>query len=116
MAWCAAAARAQCLVLPVLSSAYPHTLHFQPDARNTFILITSSRIHFRASSSCSPLQEYVAGLEDSGPIVFVVGAFAHGKIEAPWVDEELNISEYPLSAAYCLARITQAFEMKWKIV
>ncbi|KAG2425742.1 hypothetical protein HYH02_014958 [Chlamydomonas schloesseri] len=62
------------------------------------------------------IHEYVAGLEDSGPIVFVVGAFAHGKIEAPWVDEELNISEYPLSAAYCLARITQAFEMKWKIV
>ncbi len=55
-------------------------------------------------------------MEDSKAIVFVVGAFAHGKIEASWVDEELNISEYPLSAAYCLGRITQSFEMKWRIV
>ncbi len=55
-------------------------------------------------------------MDDSGPVVFVVGAFAHGHIEAPWVDEELNVSEYPLSAAYCISRITNAFEMKWKIV
>jgi hypothetical protein len=61
-------------------------------------------------------QEYVASLEDSKPVVFLVGAFAHGKIDATWVDEELNVSEYPLSAAYCLARITNAFEMKWSVV
>jgi rRNA small subunit pseudouridine methyltransferase Nep1 len=62
------------------------------------------------------IHEYVAAMDDSGPVVFVVGAFAHGHIEAPWVDEELNVSEYPLSAAYCISRITNAFEMKWKIV
>jgi hypothetical protein len=32
------------------------------------------------------------------------------------VDDNISISEYPLSAAYCLARITTAFEQKWKIV
>ncbi len=45
-----------------------------------------------------------------------MGGFAHGKIDASWVDEELNVSEYPLSAAYALGRITNAFEMKWRIV
>ena len=45
-----------------------------------------------------------------------VGAFAHGKIDAPYVDEEISISQYPLSAAYCLARITNCMEAKWNIV
>ena len=35
---------------------------------------------------------------------------------APQVDTNISISEYPLSAAYCLARITNAFEQKWGIV
>ncbi|GFR44932.1 hypothetical protein Agub_g6018 [Astrephomene gubernaculifera] len=64
------------------------------------------------------VHDYVAQLDDvaTGCVAFVVGAFAHGRIEAPYIDEELNVSEYPLSAAYCISRITNAFEMKWKIV
>ncbi|KAF5829785.1 pre-rRNA processing protein [Dunaliella salina] len=62
------------------------------------------------------MHEMVPQLPDNKPVVFVVGAFAHGKIDAPWVDQEISISEYPLSAAYCLARITTSFEQKWKIV
>ncbi|GFH26120.1 WD_REPEATS_REGION domain-containing protein, partial [Haematococcus lacustris] len=31
------------------------------------------------------MEEYVHELPDGKPIVFVVGAFAHGKIDAPWV-------------------------------
>jgi rRNA small subunit pseudouridine methyltransferase Nep1 len=50
------------------------------------------------------------------PTVFVVGGFAHGKIDAPWVDEEISVSQYQLSAAYCLGRITNAMEQKWNIV
>lgn len=136
------------------------------------------------------MHKMVAQLPDNKPVVFVVGAFAHGKIDAPWVsqewvfqaeagskspfrcasmrgrakgpvqasavightcqgqwggvplqlqivgvaplqpgatlslplllppaqvDKEISISEYPLSAAYCLARITNAFEQKWDI-
>jgi rRNA pseudouridine-1189 N-methylase Emg1 (Nep1/Mra1 family) len=49
-------------------------------------------------------------------VVFCVGAFAHGKIDAPWVDEEISVSEYALSAAYAIGRITNAFEQKWGIV
>lgn len=50
------------------------------------------------------------------PIVFVVGAFAHGKVDGSYVDQEISISNYPLSAAQALTRITNACEQRWKIV
>jgi rRNA small subunit pseudouridine methyltransferase Nep1 len=62
------------------------------------------------------MHQYVNTLSDDLPLVFVVGAFAHGKIEAPYVDREISISQYQLSAAYALARITTSLEMKWGIV
>jgi rRNA small subunit pseudouridine methyltransferase Nep1 len=49
-------------------------------------------------------------------IVFVVGCFAHGKVEAAWVDTEISISSYPLSAAQAIGRITHACEQRWQIV
>ena len=69
-----------------------------------------------AATKRVPMHEYVRGLEDDKTIVFVLGAFAKGHIDAPWIDEELSISEYPLSAAYAIGRITNAFEQKWGIV
>jgi rRNA pseudouridine-1189 N-methylase Emg1 (Nep1/Mra1 family) len=107
---------------------------------------------------------------DDKPLVFVVGAFAHGKVRrrachrstcmqqqlgcaacnaqqrprspvpqmlypaclhlkvllfcarlAPqiddsYVDQYISISQFPLSAAYALGRITNALEQKWAIV
>ena len=50
------------------------------------------------------------------PPVFVVGAMAHGKLEVTYVDKWVSVSEFPLSAACCLGRITNAFEDKWDIV
>ncbi|PNH08271.1 Ribosomal RNA small subunit methyltransferase NEP1, partial [Tetrabaena socialis] len=82
-----------------------------------YLPLQCKRVGFSfAATKRVAIHEFVADLDDSGPVVFVVGAFAHGHIEASWVDEELNVSEYPLSAAYCLSRITNAFEIKWKIV
>lgn len=62
------------------------------------------------------MHQYVASLDDATPLVFVVGAFAHGSIDATATDTCISISQYPLSAAYALARITGALEMKWGIV
>ncbi|KAL1831990.1 hypothetical protein ACET3Z_001641 [Daucus carota] len=45
-----------------------------------------------------------------------VGAMAHGKIEKEFVDDFISISSYPLSAAYCISKITNALERKWKIL
>ena len=50
------------------------------------------------------------------PLVFVVGAFAHGKVDAAYVDTEISISHFPLSAAQALSRITNACEQRWEIV
>ncbi|KAI7836671.1 hypothetical protein COHA_009447 [Chlorella ohadii] len=62
-------------------------------------------------------QDWVMRPELSGkPLVFVVGAFAHGKIDDSYVDEYISISQFPLSAAYALGRITNALERKWGIV
>jgi len=68
-----------------------------------------------AATKKEPFHKYVQGLPDDKTVVMVVGAFAHGKIDAPWVDDEVAVSEYPLSAAYALGRITNAFEQKWSI-
>ncbi|GAX82698.1 hypothetical protein CEUSTIGMA_g10124.t1 [Chlamydomonas eustigma] len=69
-----------------------------------------------AATKRMSMQDYAKEQADDKTFIFVVGAFAHGKIEAPWVDEEISVSEYPLSAAYALGRITNAFEQKWSIV
>lgn len=79
--------------------------------------VNCKRIGFSHSAKeIKTLREYVQSLDDRTTTVFVVGAFAHGKIEAPWVDEEISVSQYPLSAAYCLCRITNVLEQEWDIV
>lgn len=50
------------------------------------------------------------------PLVFFLGAFAHGKVDQSLADEYISISSYPLSAAYALGRITNALEQRWDIV
>ncbi len=73
------------------------------------------RIGFsRSAPSVIPMHEHPA-VETAEPLVFVVGAFSHGKIEEGLVDEYISISQYPLSAAYALARITNALEQRWSI-
>ncbi|KQJ94453.1 ribosomal RNA small subunit methyltransferase nep-1 [Brachypodium distachyon] len=61
------------------------------------------------------LFDYVAKSSDDEPLVFVVGAMAHGKIENDYSDDYIQISSYPLSAACCLNRISSALEQKWNI-
>ena len=41
---------------------------------------------------------------------------AHGKIDVAYVDEMVSISKFPLSAACCIGRITNALEDKFGIV
>ena len=55
-------------------------------------------------------------IQDDRPVVFVVGAFAHGKVDAAYIDSEISISSFPLSAAQAISRITNACEQKWGIV
>lgn len=65
-----------------------------------------------------PIADRLAAIvhRSNAPLVFVVGAFAHGRVDDSYVDECLSISQFPLSAAYALARITIALEQAWGIV
>lgn len=85
----------------------PVSKYFPADAR---------RIGFSVQAELVPVHQWVQHkLDDTKPVVFVVGAFAHGAIDTSYVDEEIAVSQYSLSAAYALARITNAMEMKWGI-
>ena len=47
--------------------------------------------------------------------IFIVGAHSHGQASVPYADRWISISDYPLSAACVLARITGALEEAWGI-
>ncbi len=86
----------------------PVTRHLPPNSR---------RIGFSHSApAVAPILTYVQSLPEDACPVFVLGAFAHGKIDHSYCDDLISISRYPLSAAYAIGRITNALEQKWDIV
>ena len=63
--------------------------------------------------------DFVQGLPDDEPIVFSIGAMAHGSIDeiaSEYSEELLSFSQYPLSAACVISRLMAAFERHWGIV
>jgi len=65
---------------------------------------------------CVSIKDYIATLPPDEPVVFVCGAFAHGKIDASFCDEEIGISEYPLSASVVCGKLCCAFEESWGVL
>ncbi|XP_022905203.2 ribosomal RNA small subunit methyltransferase NEP1 [Onthophagus taurus] len=53
---------------------------------------------------------------ENEPIVFVVGAMAHGHLNLDYVEDNVSISNYPLSAALTCTKLCSAFEEVWEIV
>ncbi|KAB2052461.1 Ribosomal RNA small subunit methyltransferase NEP1 [Gossypium arboreum] len=79
--------------------------------------VNSRKIGFSYSSDkLVKMRKYVDAVGDDVNLVFVVGAMAHGKIEVDYIDDFIAISGYPLSAAMCIARITEALADKWSIL
>ena len=78
----------------------------------------SRRLGFSFSSpEVKRMREYVESeLPSDAPVVFCIGAMAHGKIDVSWTDDFVSVSQYPLSAACCLARILNALELKHDVV
>lgn len=62
------------------------------------------------------LQDFVADMTEAAVPVFVVGAMAHGKVDVSYTDKWISVSRFPLSAACCLSKITNALEARWDIV
>lgn len=82
-----------------------------------YLPVNSRKIGFSHSSEkLVDMHDYVTTLDKDATLVFVVGAMAHGKIENDFVEDYISISGYPLSAAYCITRITNALERKHKIL
>ncbi|XP_022029280.1 ribosomal RNA small subunit methyltransferase nep-1 isoform X1 [Helianthus annuus] len=98
-----------------------------------YLPVNSRKIGFSHSSEkLVDMHDYVAPLDKDATLVFVVGAMAHGKIECDYIEDfisskfiiyawgtylhNMHISGYPLSAAYCITRITNALERKHKIL
>ncbi|XP_018328143.1 ribosomal RNA small subunit methyltransferase NEP1 [Agrilus planipennis] len=59
-------------------------------------------------------RELVPQTED--PVVVVVGAMAHGKLEIDYTEETVAISNYPLSAALTCTKLCSAFEEAWGVL
>jgi rRNA small subunit pseudouridine methyltransferase Nep1 len=69
--------------------------------------VGAPRIGFSPSAeSLQDMHQYASNLSEELPVVFVVGAFAHGEIDTSYVDKEISISKY----------ITTAMEAKWGIL
>lgn len=82
-----------------------------------YLPINSRKIGFSHSSQkLVDMQDYVAAVGNEMNFVFVVGAMAHGKIDVDYVEDLISISDYPLSAAYCISRICNAVERNWRVL
>lgn len=82
-----------------------------------YLPINSRKIGFSHSSEkLIDMYNYVGTMNNDLDLVFVLGAMSHGKIDVDYVEDYISISEYPLSAAYCISIITTALERKFKIL
>ena len=100
--------------LSIRASNGPHKLLKVIKNPITDHLPAGVRIHLLSvTGKLVSMPEFVTTLPfaDNVPEVFVAGAMAHGKVEPEYaVDQCLAISEYPLSGAAALGRMTAAFE------
>ena len=62
------------------------------------------------------MSEFVPTLPKNDPVVFIVGAYAHGEMKDDYAEEKIAFSEYPLSASGACAKICNAFEDIWEIL
>jgi len=69
-----------------------------------------------SSEKLVEINDYVSANFKDEPVVFVIGGFAHGKIEADYVDEVIAFSKYPLSASVACGKVCCAFERHWGVL
>ncbi|XP_073034474.1 uncharacterized protein [Primulina eburnea] len=87
----------------------PVTMHLPVGSKKIGLSSTSSKAvnllkHF--DSICN---------NNDNPLVFVIGAMAHGKIDNEYTDDFIAVSRLPLSAGLCVRRICNALEGQLKI-
>ncbi len=85
----------------------PITRHLPPRARVFALEVDGTLVD---------AHEFVPALPDTDPVVFVLGAIAHGNISVDYAEAKLSFSEYPLSGACAVSRVLGAFERKWGVI
>ncbi|KND00131.1 18S rRNA pseudouridine methyltransferase [Spizellomyces punctatus DAOM BR117] len=87
----------------------PITDHLPPNCR---------KITMSSEVQAVRLNSYVATLPSDEPVVYFIGAMAHGPDN--WVDDivddKISISEYPLSASVTCGKLTCAYEEMWNVL
>ena len=98
------------------------------DGPKTLLKIVKSPVTRHLPTNCRVIGTSVAGtlvdahdfvktLPQNDPLVFIFGAVAHGNAGAPsYAEETVALSEHPLSGAYALGRLLNAFERCWAIL
>ena len=74
------------------------------------------RIGTSVEADLVKIQDYVTLLPPEEPICYVVGAHAHGQVEVDYIDREISISQYGLSASNVLGQITNAYMNLWNVL
>ncbi|KAI8812543.1 Alpha/beta knot methyltransferase [Cladochytrium replicatum] len=88
----------------------PITDHLPPD---------SYKITLSGDSATVKASTYIQTLPNDKPIVFFVGAMAHGVddfADEIGLDDKISISDYPLSASVTIGKICSSFEDMWDVV
>eukprot|EP01095_Lingulamoeba_sp_RSL-Kostka_P017921 TRINITY_DN95_c0_g1_i1.p1 TRINITY_DN95_c0_g1~~TRINITY_DN95_c0_g1_i1.p1 ORF type:complete len:226 (-),score=73.31 TRINITY_DN95_c0_g1_i1:280-957(-) len=81
----------------------PVTDHLPPGSR---------KIGLSEKGDLIDIDDYVSNLPEDEPVVMAIGAYAHGRENVDYVEEEIAISSFNLSASVCCGKVTSAFEKK----
>lgn len=87
----------------------PITDHLPPNAR---------KITLSSDAPVVQLKDYIMTLPSDEPIVFFVGAMAHGvdNFADDHVDDKISVSQYSLSASVTCGKLCCAFEEVWGVL
>uniref|UniRef100_A0A3Q7H0F5 Uncharacterized protein n=1 Tax=Solanum lycopersicum TaxID=4081 RepID=A0A3Q7H0F5_SOLLC len=97
---------------PDIAHQWSHDKSCHWDERNSNVTISDSRVNKAGRLKALYVKTEKVVLFEVKPHV---RAMVHGKIEKDFEDY-LSISDYSMSAAYCISMITNAVEHKWKIL
>ena len=74
------------------------------------------RIGMSGDAEVVPVRDFIRTLPVNEPVVFFIGAMAHGEDNFEFAEKKISVSEYPLAAASVCSRICHAYEELWNIV
>lgn len=78
--------------------------------------IRCQRIAMSGDGPVIKASELVRQLPEGEPVVFFIGAMAHGEDNFEFAERKVGISEFPLAAATVCSKLCHAYEELWNIV